>query len=1131
MHFKRNSTATFLLALFGLVANVGATNYYVRTSGDDDSGGTSAAAACATISRAALLASNGDTIYVGAGVYTDAAYVLGKKSTSTLRIVADLTGSHTGDSGQVVIYGTPLRVAGSNNVELKDFTFQGMAAYPVIWENSYDGLIEDCTFVGGAKAVLLKAGSLTLDGCQLDDFQYDALQVDGSARLTVSNCTISDSLRHAILVRKNAITLIENTAITGGAGDGVHVNVTADYITLDSIPAPDCDCVGTSPLALRQQAYGILDGMTLADPVYQQIVTSAATKLNDSMSGSLWSDDWHIGISSSNTVFDKTSDAIEEVFAVLSEDVEFIIQNGQIVVSHPFVADVQVIGAAITAGGTYDCPVTVKVKVGNSEFQPFGSFDSPTQGTVNDSNNPRIFESTETFDPAEVIAVAGRSWLKVNSGYSGDVDSHWSSLMTVDSSSNSPYVVALRDGDVMPDFSGYNGQASAEAFLQPYVDGDDLITLNSNQVIFLFELGTTNLTSTAADFQDLVVIVTMARPVTPLTQAEKDQLTAALSLIMEATERMTNCAIDEATIGGGTSSDLATAELNYNNAVSEAAAAQYGAAATTWQAAWTAAKASTGNVEPDIDGVMAQLTSAAPPVGWSSIASGEVELNLCQVTGNENGVYLETDQAFDASSSDFSSNRTWGLNLRGTCSLSSVTVNSNQYGGVMLAGLTESDVSASYVTVTNNTDYAVFFSNCNYLLSGTDFANWTISGSKYVLAGEGGDLTLDNVSVAGGTTAGVYFYQGTLTAQNSTFSTNGYGIAADETVLNVTQSSLSQNTVGIYTNNNSTMNLVSSNIYNNSTNGVTINSPNAKATLTSCQIYSNDSGISLVDATNGDFELVQTVVRDNAQHGLYFENCTLSIADQSTNLWQTLRNGSGITANGSTLALTGIHIQASVNFGAYCTNSDMTLTDCTVEGATGVYLASDNLGFSAHSALLSGTGSSGGWALSQHGGTATLKNCLAKGFESGMQLNGGISTVLNATLVGSTESGILVDGANATVQNTLLVGTSGQQGVTRSSGQLTHSYNLIHGFTTPFSGTTAHDSEVLKKPRFADEANGDYHLAVGSPAINAGTDLSAQLVTDKDGNGRPTHGAFEIGAFEYVNSQGSFRVLGWQEQE
>ena len=50
---------------------------------------------------------------------------------------------------------------------------------------------------------------------------------------------------------------------------------------------------------------------------------------------------------------------------------------------------------------------------------------------------------------------------------------------------------------------------------------------------------------------------------------------------------------------------------------------------------------------------------------------------------------------------------------------------------------------------------------------------------------------------------------------------------------------------------------------------------------------------------------------------------------------------------------------------------------------------------------------------------------------------------------------------------------------------------------------------------FVNPASNDYHLKAGSPAIDAGKNVSADVTDDFDGAPRPVNGVFDIGAFEY----------------
>jgi PKD repeat protein len=86
-------------------------------------------------------------------------------------------------------------------------------------------------------------------------------------------------------------------------------------------------------------------------------------------------------------------------------------------------------------------------------------------------------------------------------------------------------------------------------------------------------------------------------------------------------------------------------------------------------------------------------------------------------------------------------------------------------------------------------------------------------------------------------------------------------------------------------------------------------------------------------------------------------------------------------------------------------------------------------------------------------------------------------------------------------------------GIERIGGTVYEDYNLFYGNTADLSGTISGGThDVFGNPNFVDPANGDYHVAPPSAAIDAGTD--AGVYTDLDGNVRPSGGGFDIGAYE-----------------
>ncbi len=189
---------------------------------------------------------------------------------------------------------------------------------------------------------------------------------------------------------------------------------------------------------------------------------------------------------------------------------DFVIVDTTVVPELPYLARFDVLGAEITAGGRYDVPVTVQINIGPESLNPFGSFDSPTGGNVNDGEEGRHLELDQEVLAYVPFSVEAKSWLLRNH-QDGDVDGDWYEYLHVSSDSNSSNVLVLRNGDPVPNIDPFMEQEDIGELVKDFVDPrTGLIRLYDDEVIFLFELGTTDLDSPAADFQDLVILVTVA---------------------------------------------------------------------------------------------------------------------------------------------------------------------------------------------------------------------------------------------------------------------------------------------------------------------------------------------------------------------------------------------------------------------------------------------------------------------------------------------------------------------------------------------------------------------------------------------------------------------------------------------
>jgi hypothetical protein len=74
-----------------------------------------------------------------------------------------------------------------------------------------------------------------------------------------------------------------------------------------------------------------------------------------------------------------------------------------------------------------------------------------------------------------------------------------------------PFIKALHNGDPAPDVPGWGGQDDVASFLRPYTDANGNISIDDNQIIYLFEMWTST-TSSTYDLQDNVVLVTVEPP-------------------------------------------------------------------------------------------------------------------------------------------------------------------------------------------------------------------------------------------------------------------------------------------------------------------------------------------------------------------------------------------------------------------------------------------------------------------------------------------------------------------------------------------------------------------------------------------------------------------------------------------
>jgi hypothetical protein len=191
----------------------------------------------------------------------------------------------------------------------------------------------------------------------------------------------------------------------------------------------------------------------------------------------------------------------------IEADLEFDIVDGEVTPNMDFNAEFKVLGAEISHG--YPQHVTCQLNFGSTTVDPFGDFTHAVDANVNDSNNPRTYTDFD-ISSGTGVSVTARSWLKNSVALEND-NSGWFEQRTRNSTGELPYVHVLRNGDDFPSVPGYNRQGSIVDFLDGYISSDDKVILDDNQVIYLFELGVTDVNSVAFDLQDFVAVITLTK--------------------------------------------------------------------------------------------------------------------------------------------------------------------------------------------------------------------------------------------------------------------------------------------------------------------------------------------------------------------------------------------------------------------------------------------------------------------------------------------------------------------------------------------------------------------------------------------------------------------------------------------
>jgi hypothetical protein len=183
-----------------------------------------------------------------------------------------------------------------------------------------------------------------------------------------------------------------------------------------------------------------------------------------------------------------------EVTETTNDDSFDVVDGGVVVVDADTTIDIQALGSAITCGsGGPNIPVRAKLCINNNcgELWDYNTIE----GTES-------YSTTNSTSGAEYVIEANAA-LSSCGNYSATYNSK---------DQAGTQVRVLTDGQQAPPLEGFGGQKDVTEYLADYLDSQGRVVLDANQVIYLFELGVnvvSNPDSTSADFQDLVILMTI----------------------------------------------------------------------------------------------------------------------------------------------------------------------------------------------------------------------------------------------------------------------------------------------------------------------------------------------------------------------------------------------------------------------------------------------------------------------------------------------------------------------------------------------------------------------------------------------------------------------------------------------
>ncbi|QDV44221.1 Adenovirus EB1 55K protein / large t-antigen [Stieleria neptunia] len=401
--------------------------------------------------------------------------------------------------------------------------------------------------------------------------------------------------------------------------------------------------------------------------------------------------------------------------------------------------------------------------------------------------------------------------------------------------------------------------------------------------------------------------------------------------------------------------------------------------------------------------------------------------------------------------------------------------------GLLMTGATLDPSSTANLELNNNR-YGLRVNNQPLTL--TPAMNVRMTGNQYGVLCQRGKLTMTGIQLAGNET-GAYCSRGSLSIGQCSFTATRYGVLGYlDGECEITDSSFNDAAYGIY--------------------------------------------LRTVGTANLPIQISKAVVTGATRGGIYVRG------DSANPLPVVIRNSSirngrqGLVLNRTRATVDSLLFADLSSTGIYQSSGSGTIHGCSFRRLTGSWAI---LARGDRCDVRQSTIAAGRYGIALQTDRGAVTNTVIAGTDYGIYLRAADAdySIVHTTVAAAKYYGLIRYEGATTIRNSIFDATYYGLYNARPGGTFDHQYNLVHALRRPYGNSSAGIGETSDPPLFADPATGDYHLSMGSPAINSGADLSGLVSIDLDGNSRPSFQGFEMGAYEFMEPSGSIRVLKWDE--